>query len=755
MMNTKKRWLAALLSVVMVVAMLPSMAFAGTPVTITGAAVDATGLVTWDTGDYNADNVYEAANYKVEIHSAKLGTGANDSDWSNVPAVTAAAVGTIKYDGAKASAKVDLTKVPSTGAQYKVKLIFDDSTYEGSVMLAIVGTAVDEPTAVDAITATLDADKAQLTIANASVKNPASKYEVKIYKNAKTNAAAINILPKDSVEVATVVLDGTNKASEVYDLDKTKFVYDATAKAVNNYFAVVTGTRADLKATTPYFTASKALSAPTKVATPTLAMADSSTAAKTKISEAATITATITANATDPQDVVFQLYNASNGSKVGKEIVKSVAAAGTTATANITDFTSQVTEPGFYFIAAIVKHVGSVDSDKATTATDELAVAKKVTTPTGVMTADGSVTITAGTAPVATGIEYVVLYKGNVVSKEQSGVLALGQAWTAVDMVSGTPKVVTDKKDKDYNIADFSLRVVGTNPGNVDSDSIIVTYGGALAAPTNVAWASSKVAPIATWTAVEGAESYDVVLTGVAVAGVAVKDITAVNVKGTSVDMSKFVPEGKTGALSFTVVAKAGTKQSVSVASLLPVFTINEKLVKATEVKWDGSKATWKAVDKATSYEVSKLVNGVQVGPTKTVTTTELTFKEMAKPGVYEFEVVAISGKDGVVASTPAKSDVKFIEGVSVGTIDWSKSSVSKSAARITWKAADNAQRYVVYKMNTKGDFVKKTIVKGTEYRDASLKSGKTYKYKVAAYSNAGGVKTWGEISKVKTVKTK
>ncbi|MEG0729659.1 MAG: fibronectin type III domain-containing protein, partial [Anaerovoracaceae bacterium] len=89
------------------------------------------------------------------------------------------------------------------------------------------------------------------------------------------------------------------------------------------------------------------------------------------------------------------------------------------------------------------------------------------------------------------------------------------------------------------------------------------------------------------------------------------------------------------------------------------------------------------------------------------------------------------------------------------GKIGWGKTSVSKTAAKITWKAAANAQRYVVYKMNTKGDFVKKTIVKGTEYRDSSLKSGKTYKYKVAAYSNASGAKVWGEMSAVKTVKTK
>ncbi|MCD7742282.1 MAG: hypothetical protein LUI06_08765 [Ruminococcus sp.] len=88
-----------------------------------------------------------------------------------------------------------------------------------------------------------------------------------------------------------------------------------------------------------------------------------------------------------------------------------------------------------------------------------------------------------------------------------------------------------------------------------------------------------------------------------------------------------------------------------------------------------------------------------------------------------------------------------------------SEFSSTASAIRINWNKVNGASGYRIYRYDssTKKWTTVKTISDGskTTYRDSSLSSGKTYKYKVKAYKTLKGTKYWGETSTYITAVTK
>lgn len=69
-----------------------------------------------------------------------------------------------------------------------------------------------------------------------------------------------------------------------------------------------------------------------------------------------------------------------------------------------------------------------------------------------------------------------------------------------------------------------------------------------------------------------------------------------------------------------------------------------------------------------------------------------------------------------------------------LGTPSVKAKAVSWTSAKISWKKATNADKYVVYRASSKhGSYKKIASVKSLSYTDKGLKTGKTYFYKVAA----------------------
>lgn len=75
--------------------------------------------------------------------------------------------------------------------------------------------------------------------------------------------------------------------------------------------------------------------------------------------------------------------------------------------------------------------------------------------------------------------------------------------------------------------------------------------------------------------------------------------------------------------------------------------------------------------------------------------------------------------------------------------------------AKITWKAVDNADKYQVYRSTSKNSgYSRIATVSGKSLKDAKLKTGKTYYYKVRAYAVIDGSDVYSGYSSVKSVKT-
>ena len=77
-----------------------------------------------------------------------------------------------------------------------------------------------------------------------------------------------------------------------------------------------------------------------------------------------------------------------------------------------------------------------------------------------------------------------------------------------------------------------------------------------------------------------------------------------------------------------------------------------------------------------------------------------------------------------------------------------------KSTASLSWKKADGAKKYQIYRATRKkGKYSKITTTKKLTYEDTSLSKNKTYYYKVRAYYVKAGKNIYGSYSNVKSVK--
>lgn len=119
--------------------------------------------------------------------------------------------------------------------------------------------------------------------------------------------------------------------------------------------------------------------------------------------------------------------------------------------------------------------------------------------------------------------------------------------------------------------------------------------------------------------------------------------------------------------------------------------------------------------------------------------------------GTYTVTITFIKDIKGSVKKTftiiPAKTKITSLKNVS-----------SKKAA-VKWSKVSKASGYVIYRATSKNGTYKavKTITKGStvSYTNKSLKKGKTYYYKVRAYTTVGGKRIYGSYSTVVGVKVK
>ncbi len=106
------------------------------------------------------------------------------------------------------------------------------------------------------------------------------------------------------------------------------------------------------------------------------------------------------------------------------------------------------------------------------------------------------------------------------------------------------------------------------------------------------------------------------------------------------------------------------------------------------------------------------------------------------------------------LAAVKTDEELKAEEFAAAATAATVKASDYKTA-KITWKAVANADGYEVYRSTSKNSGFKKTAsVTKTSAADSSLKTGKTYYYKVRAYAKINGNDVYSKYSAVRSVKT-
>ena len=148
-------------------------------------------------------------------------------------------------------------------------------------------------------------------------------------------------------------------------------------------------------------------------------------------------------------------------------------------------------------------------------------------------------------------------------------------------------------------------------------------------------------------------------------------------------------------------------------------------------------RVSWKAVSGADKYRIFRKTGDGSW--TKLATVTELKYfdKNVVYGKEYSYAVVAMSAKGSYISETDysqIESKVQYLlPAVNI------KLSVAKKGAYIKWETVDGAQKYRIFRKNSKGEWAKITTVKsGNTYIDTAVSDGHTYTYTVVGMDASG-----------------
>ena len=202
------------------------------------------------------------------------------------------------------------------------------------------------------------------------------------------------------------------------------------------------------------------------------------------------------------------------------------------------------------------------------------------------------------------------------------------------------------------------------------------------------------------------------------------------------------------------------TAYTVSGASASVTFSVTPdkpQNLTATAKTTTSAELTWNAIPNVTGYNIyrSTSKNGTfkKVG---SATTNSYTDKGLSKGKTYYYKVACYVNSDGKQAIS-AYSSVVSVKAAAPAPAQVSAKKAKSGVAKITWSKSTGANGYEVYMAaSAKGKFTKAgTISKSAtvSFTKSGLKSGKTYFFKVRAYTTVGGKKVYSDYTR--TVKVK
>ena len=179
--------------------------------------------------------------------------------------------------------------------------------------------------------------------------------------------------------------------------------------------------------------------------------------------------------------------------------------------------------------------------------------------------------------------------------------------------------------------------------------------------------------------------------------------------------------------------------------SPMNVKTVKEK--KYVKLSWDKVEGAYKyhIYRKATTSEDDSDEEFELTGDTKKLSYKD---KDVEAGNRYEYYVTAVS-EDEAKVSTPSEVAYYFMEPQS---FEVASSFTDKNKIKLTWKEVPAARKYVIYRKNTSGKYIKLSETSKKKYLDDSVRKGKTYKYKVSYIVNLSNGNVIEKESKVHTV---
>lgn len=253
-----------------------------------------------------------------------------------------------------------------------------------------------------------------------------------------------------------------------------------------------------------------------------------------------------------------------------------------------------------------------------------------------------------------------------------------------------------------------------------------------LAAPTGVTVAESAGDLIVSWTAVTGADSYDV-LRGPTSGGPWTQ--VAIAETGTTITDSGLDPDT---VYWYAVVANDAAGSS---APSIPAYGATPQAVPATPtglsaIVIDASSiaVSWDAVDGADSYIVTRNGSGLpeKIG-------TSFTDSGLTSATTYEYTVAAKNEAGTSAASAPVSRTTMLAPPATAPTgltvVDANRTSID-----ISWDALPGATRYKIYRAPQGGGFsyIAQTMDPTITFTDVGLTHSSSYEYKVSAANAAG-----------------
>lgn len=200
--------------------------------------------------------------------------------------------------------------------------------------------------------------------------------------------------------------------------------------------------------------------------------------------------------------------------------------------------------------------------------------------------------------------------------------------------------------------------------------------------------------------------------------------------------------QGELGVGTFSAPVKGRTIGKTSITSIMSVTS-------------DQMRITWKKVSNATSYEVYRSTSAT--GNFKRIATVKGSVKKYTDRTVksgkkYHYKIVAVGNLEGVRISSGYSQTATFrtLRQPEISSIR----ATSEDGLKVKWGRVSGATKYKIYRATSKlGSYKKIATVRAVNgniltYEDEKVASGKTYYYKVQAYSDKEGIISAGCGSK-------